>query len=72
MSVAAQEIFLRRLELGGFIGASVEARDSLLIVKVRVEDQGRLLADAPLREALVREAKHAGFSRLALEITHPV
>lgn len=59
---------LRRLEEAGFVGATVEIEGSLLIVKIFPPEHGRLLADGLLREALVREAKQSGFSRVALEL----
>lgn len=52
----------------GFPDATLEERESLLVIKLSSQDRGRLLADPALRERLVEAARSHGFSRIALEI----
>lgn len=60
---------VRWLEEAGFTKADVEIQEKLLIIKLPSNHRNRLLADASLRKRLIEQAREAGFSRVALEIS---
>lgn len=63
-----QEPFLRWLEEAGLPEALLETQGETLIVKLPPERRNRLLADAALRNSLVRKVRGLGFSRVAVEL----
>ena len=52
----------------GLAGSVLEVQADLLILRLDPESGRRLLADAALREAVVRQARESGFSRVALDL----
>ena len=52
----------------GFPEAQMEELGELLVIKLNLQDRGRLLADPALRDRVLSAAHSHGFSRAAVEL----